>query len=159
MNFSSPFDAAVFGIMGLFILFNSLMAAWLLVLWCIAKMDYQRAVVWGVRIGLLMLLAASAEGFRIVLQGSHTVGAADGGPGLPFVNWSTEHGDLRVAHFFGLHALQLFPIAGFVLAATRLRERTQIGLLAILGALYGAGVFWLFVQAMHGTPFIPARAP
>ena len=43
-------------------------------------------------------------------SGGHTIGAPDGTPGLPLVNWSRTHGDLRIPHFFGLHGLQAIPL-------------------------------------------------
>jgi hypothetical protein len=154
MNYSTPLDGILFGIMGLFIVVNTAMAAWLLALWCAAKTSYPRVTVWAVRLGLLLLLVASAEGVRMVMNGGHTVGAADGGPGLPFVNWSTQHGDLRMAHFFGLHAMQLFPLAGLALAATRWSERIQLALLIAFAAIYSLGVWWLFAEAIHGVPVV-----
>jgi hypothetical protein len=154
MNYTTPLNAVLFAVMGLFILVNTVLAAWLLVVWCRTDAGLSPAVVWGVRLGLLMLLAASVEGVRMVLHGAHTVGAADGGPGLAFVNWSTGHGDLRVAHFFALHALQIFPLVGLALAATKLRVGVQVSGLFGFAAAYAWAVWWMFAEAMRGLPVL-----
>ena len=154
MNFSTPLDGALFGVMGVFILLNTLLAAWLLFAWCRTDAGLPPAVVWGIRLGLLMLLAGSVEGVYMVLHGAHTVGAPDGTPGLEFVNWSTRYGDLRIAHFFALHALQIFPLAGMALAALKVREGPQLAGLFGFVAVYSAAVWWLFAQAMHGVPLV-----
>jgi len=155
MNYTTPLNGALFAVMGLFIVLNTVFAGWLLVLWMRTGAGLESVVVWGIRLGLVMLLAGSIEGLRMVLHGGHTVGAADGSAGLPFVNWSTRYGDLRIAHFFALHALQIFPLAGLALSAIKLREGAQLGTLFAFVAVYSLAVWWLFVEAMRGVPLIP----
>ncbi len=92
-----------------------------------------------------MFIIFSLEGGFMAAQLRHTVGAADGGEGIPFVNWSGAYGDLRVAHFFGLHALQVLPLTGYFLARTNKQ-------LFLVAALYFTWVSIMFLQAMQGIP-------
>jgi hypothetical protein len=155
MNFTTPLDATLFSLMGIFIAINTLFVVWLLVLFCVTPTTWPTAAAWGARLGLLALLAGSIEGVLMVSHGSHTVGAPDGLPGLTFVNWSTTHGDLRVAHFFALHALQLLPLLGYALSRTPIPQKLQITTLVISSACYFAIVWFLFKQAMAARPVIP----
>ena len=154
MNYSTPLNGGLFGVMGLAILVSTVLSAWLLVLWLRTDAGLPPAVVWGVRLGLLMLLAGSIEGVRMVMLNGHTMGADDGGPGLAFVNWSTGHGDLRIAHFFAIHALQIFPLAGMLLAKARWPGGVQVAVLVLFAATYSAGDCWLFAEAMKGLPLM-----
>ena len=74
----------------------------------------------------------------MVANNAHTVPGPDGGPGLPFVNWSTAHGDLRIAHFVGLHAMQALPIFGF-------RGRSRPAAWPPRNLVIAAGILWLAV--------------
>ena len=154
MNYSTPLDARIFMAMGLGAVVSTLAVASVLVLVFVGQPRWPAPVTWGVGLGLLMFVAGSTEGTLMVTHGGHTVGAADGGHGLPFVNWSTAFGDLRIAHFFALHSLQAFPLMGWLLSRSTLNERLQVG--AVLGGsvLYTLAVWWLFREAMSGKPLI-----
>lgn len=145
-NNDSPADAALFGIMGLFIVVNTAMAAWTLYLYRKPSHSLTPAVLWGIRLGLILFLLTSAEGFLLVANRAHTVGAPDGGPGLPFLNWSTRFGDLRVAHFAGMHGLQILPLLGLWFSTRIVRAAF---------ALMAAAVVLLTVQALNRMPFLP----
>ena len=145
-NIQSPFDAAIFSIMGTTILLNTIA---MVVFLAIIRRDTppQRAgYIWGIRLGVLIFLLASAEGTVIITNNAHTVGAPDGGPGLPFVNWSTAHGDLRVAHFFGMHAMQILPLIGFLARSRNLVIATSI--------LWVAAMSGLLLMALNGQPIL-----
>lgn len=157
MNVTTLFDGLTYAAMGLFIALNTVLLTVLLGLFFVGKTRLPATEVWGIRLGLAMMLAGSYEGVRMVVNRGHTVGAPDGGAGLPFVNWSTAHGDLRVAHFFALHALQLLWLTGFLLARTPLRPRLATGLLWVFAVLYGSGVWVLFVRAMAGSSVMALR--
>ena len=171
MNVTTLTDGLLFAMMGLFIALNTVLVGCVLFLWLLTKKNVNAAVVWGVGLGLAFQLAAAAEGVRIVMNSGHVVGpidavaghqmdqhvALDAGPGLPFLNWSTLHGDLRVAHFFALHALQILPFIALWLAGTRLRSQVQVATICIVALVYSIGVWWTFSRAMYGLPFVSVR--
>lgn len=98
-----------------------------------------------------------AEGRRtkhMTVSGAHTVGAPDGGPGLPGTGWSLEHGDVRVAHFVGLHALQAMLLALLLVSRPAWREPTRARLMAVAAASYAALFATLLWQALRGQPLI-----
>jgi hypothetical protein len=172
-NQATPFDAAVFNTMG------SLIAGlWLLnaiVAFLLARRRFAATpIVWAVRLGLIAGLLGMAVAVLMTLPtpeqdamdaatgsssivGAHSVGVEDGGPGLPVVGWSTEGGDLRVAHFVGLHALQILPLLG--LALTRfgppwlpMRDRSR--LVGVAAAFWIALILLLTWQALRGQSLI-----
>src|SRR5690606_5889838 len=94
----------------------------------------------------------------MIVAGAHTVGAADGGPGLPGTGWSTEHGDLRVPHFVGLHAMQVLPLVAVFLGRARIARRTAVGIVFVAAAAYGSLYALLLGQALGGVPLAAAAA-
>lgn len=133
-NVGTPLDATLFSIMGIAIVVQTLSSiAVAVALWRQQFKDH--ALGWALRLGLtitivgattggLMLgptrqqLEDARAGHRMTIVGAHTVGAPDGSPGIPGTGWSTEHGDLRVPHFVGLHAMQALPTLRHIARAT-----------------------------------------
>ena len=151
-NISGPVDGIVFAIMGLAIALNTILVIIILYKYFRSEIDLPITVVWGMRLGLIVFLLGSIQGGYMSAQMGHTVGAIDGGVGLPFSNWSTVAGDLRVAHFLGLHALQLTPIFAFGLERFRVSARTVI---TFAFAFFYVGIFaYTFAEALQGKPLI-----
>lgn len=150
-NVKTPLDAMLYGVMGIAIALNTLLAGYLLFLYFRASVDLPQSIVWGMRLGLILFLASSFEGAYMSAQIGHSVGAADGGAGLPMVNWSTKAGDLRVAHFFGMHAFQIVPFFAYTLEKYNVKSAT---LWTFAFALVYLSIFtFLFIQALQGKPF------
>ena len=108
--------------------------------------DIPVAYVWGIRLGILFFIIFSLEGGMMISMMKHTVGAEDGTPGIPILNWSREYGDLRIAHFIGIHSLQVLPLVGFYVA----KSRSQM---IFLAAIYFMLASVVFVQALRGVSF------
>jgi hypothetical protein len=103
--------------------------------------------IWSIRAGLILFFIFSLEGFVMGANLSHTIGASSSGKVIPFLNWSREYGDPRVAHFVGMHALQVLPIAScYILKDIRL----TFGLVI----LYTLMAVYVLIQALYGQPFL-----
>lgn len=163
-NESTPLNAALWQVMGaaVMVLFTGHLVLGVAVLrGRIVDRAARSAVGWGLGLTLLGMAAAipmvaGADTGIEGVAGAHSVGVADGGPGLPLVGWSTTGGDLRIGHFVGLHALQALPILAMLLSrwGGRLDEATRVRLLVVAGTAYGSLTVLLTWQALRGQPLL-----
>jgi len=165
-NLATPFDATVVAVMAALVaavFAATVVAAWLLV----RQPGLPSWLSYGIGGGLLVTLLGMAEAALMVVNtnghpgGGHTDGGPDGGPGLPLLGWSTQHGDLRVAHFVGLHALQLIPLLAWAVHThwPNPADGTVKRLIGLGAVAYAGLVVLLTWQAERGQPLLrPDRA-
>lgn len=142
------------------VMVNTAIVAWMFVLFCLGRVRKEVVdwpVVSAIRNSLVIFLAGNAIGGYMLVRGSHTVGVVNHGPGLPFLNWSTVGGDLRIAHFIALHAIQIVPLFACMLAQMApvppVKQRKRLA--AALAIIVALGVSATFIQAALGHPLLP----
>ncbi|MEM1212787.1 MAG: hypothetical protein AAGI68_10875 [Planctomycetota bacterium] len=83
----------------------------------------------------------------------YPVDADDAANRIPVIGWSLDRGDLRIAHFIGLHALQGLFALGLLLVRTP--PAKAIPLFAVAALAWLTGVLWLATLANGGrSPFV-----
>lgn len=148
-NISTPFTAAMWGFMGLLAGTMVTWTGYIGILFFTKKFPQLPVnYLWGIRLGIILFVVSGFEGYLMGAHNAHTIGAMDGGEGLPVTGWSTKHGDLRIAHFLGMHALQIVPLMAYFFT----KKVWQIVLFAVI---YFAGVTGILLQALAGQPFLP----
>lgn len=165
-NIATPLDAALFATMGL-----SIAVLWVAsVVVCIAlfRQNFPDPLLGrALQLGMLLTVLGSASGVlmvspgrvhdaaqRSIRSGAHTVGASDGGPGLPGTGWSTQHGDLRVPHFLGLHGVQVLPLLALLLVHFGVMQSRGLRLINISAASYLILYVILLRQSMYGESVV-----
>ena len=150
-NLSSAFFIFMYAMMGVGAV--SLTATTLPLAWEIARRpaegsnaDYRLAVVIGL---ILTFVLGTSLGGYMSAQTGHSVGAEAGG--IPLFGWNRAGGDLRISHFFGIHAQQAIPLLGAVVAGAGLRRGKTV--IVAGAAAWVALTLFAFVQAVAGRPF------
>ncbi|ATB33662.1 hypothetical protein [Melittangium boletus] len=168
-NIATAFDVAIYAGMGIVIttLWVTMMV---LTVMLMRTALTDRVLASALRIGAVVAVVGMGLGFFMTMphgeqpmgleagqtpleNGGHSFGGRDGGPGLPLVGWSTTVGDMRPAHFLGLHGMQVLPLLAALLA--RRRSRSEAWSLAVIrasGVAYGGLTLVLALQALRGLP-------
>jgi hypothetical protein len=172
-NVATPLDTALFAVMGAAIVIQTIASVFVAyALWRQTFRD--RAMGCALRAGMTITIIGAASGGLMTsptraqmetlrethamrVSGAHTVGAPDGGPGLPGTGWSLEHGDLRVPHFVGLHAVQVLPLIALALRRRTTRERAA-RMMPAFAVSYAVLFGLLLAQALRGEPVLTPGA-
>ena len=155
-NMATPLDAAIFAAMGGTIAF-AWVASVVMAVALIRQRFANQVLGNALRCGLVLTVLGSASGGMMLRPtrwnpvGAHTVGAPDGGPGMPVTNWSRDHGDLRIPHFVGLHGIQAMPLLGLWLVRAGIAERRALRIVWVAALSYLALYVILLTQAMRAT--------
>jgi hypothetical protein len=153
-NFTTPFYSAMYSLMGTGAVAMVSVCLWMGIV-ILRHHGVHSPYAFAVGVGLVLTFLLGG-GFGGYLGGhmSHWVGGTQSDAnGIWLLKWSRDGGDLRVAHFFGMHAMQLLPMLAALLPGA-LPRRVAIGVVIGMAGVYAAGTTFTFVQALNGTPFI-----
>lgn len=169
-NVSTPVDRTLFIVMGTAIVVQTVTSVAVVVaLWRQRFTD--RPLGWALRLGMALTIAGAMTGAlmtrptatqgaharvgeRMTTAGAHTVGAPDGGPGIPVTGWSREHGDVRVPHFVGLHAIQALALIAVALRPWRRPEGVRVRVVLAAAASYASLFLLLLWEALRGRSLV-----
>ncbi len=134
-NNSTPFDAAVFAIMGISIAMHLPLMLGVLIA-SFTSLKAAASLKWAIRGSMLIFIAAQVFGIFMITMNSHMVAPA---------------GSMKGPHAIALHSLQILPFLAFLLMFTNWTEaqRTRVIVPAISG--YIGLTALVTAQAMNGV--------
>ena len=152
-NRDSVLAIVLYAWMGITILISTVLTGW--IGWLILKGKDAIArpnLRYAVGVGLVVGTALGSLTAIYMSQGTgHWVGGVrnDSGGSL-FFGWSRTGGDLRVAHFIGLHAMQGIPLIGWLVS--------RVSTAAVKSAVTVSAVLWVLVTAATFAQALYERA-
>lgn len=173
-NVSTPLNAVLFTVMGAAIVLQTLVSVSVVVaLW--RQHFAEQSIGWALRLGMTLTVVGALTGplmtqptaeqlaevrasGRMPTVGAHSVGGPDGGPGVPVTGWSREHGDVRVPHFIGLHAIQALALLALGLRRWRAPEAVRVRAVLTAAASYASLFLLLVWGALRGQSIVAPDA-
>lgn len=173
-NVSTPLDRVLFVVMGAAILLQTFVSVGVAVaLW--RQRFAHRALGWALRLGMTLTIAGALTGplmtvptdaqlanaragGPMTIVGAHSVGGVDGGAGVPVTGWSRVHGDVRVPHFIGLHAVQVLALIAIGLRRWRRPEAVRVRVVLAAAASYASLFLLLLWEALRGKSVVAPDA-
>lgn len=127
---TGPFNAAVFGLMGVAVTFIAA-AVLLATVWAFTRLEAPPALTLGIRAGLVLLLASQALGGQMIAHGLEQVAGETGREPNVF----GAAGQLKVPHMVTIHAAQVLPGVAWLLGLGGVapRRATRITAVAVAG--------------------------
>ena len=151
-NYTTPFDVAVFAMMGIMIAIFGLICL-VITGMVLFTMNGSSSMVWAIRLGLLILALSQFIGYMIVQNGTAQAFSESG----QYIRDVTETastfgaaGNIKVPHAITLHALQVLPILAWLLLFSTWRERQRLLAVLIAGAGYIGLVAVTLIQTFSG---------
>ncbi len=173
-NAATTLDRTLFFTMGGAILLQTVISVAVAVaLWRQRFAD--QALGWALRLGMMLTIGGAMTGSLMTrptdaqladlragkpmtILGAHSVGGVDGGPGVPVTGWSRVHGDVRVPHFIGLHAIQVLALIAVALRRWRRPESVRVKVVLAAAASYAALFLLLLWEALRGKSIVAPDA-
>lgn len=121
-NISTTFDATVFSIMGAVIGFNAVLIGIHFVMFTFIERGgelFRAAIIWG----MILFLMGNFTGYLMIQNVGAVAGEFNSEAGWFITNWMPSAGDFRIAHFLGMHAIQLLPALAFTLYKVEIDQR------------------------------------
>ena len=153
-NLTTPFYSVMYSLMGAGAVMLVTVCLWMGVV-ILREHGTRDPFVLAVGVGLILtfVLGGGFGGYLGSHMGHWVGGTQSDANGLWLLRWSRDGGDLRVAHFFGMHAMQVLPAIAAMLPAT-LSRRRAIGVVVGAAGVYAIATTFTFVQAVLGVSFI-----
>lgn len=151
-NLTTPFYATMYSLMAIAATLVTIYTAYIAVLFFNSDFpDLPEYYLWSIRLGLIIFVIFSFQGFLMGSTLNHSVGAKNDNSNMFIVGWSKKVGDLRVAHFIGMHALQVLPFISYYI----LKNTT---LTIVVSLLYAALALFTLIQALQSKPLIKSKS-
>jgi hypothetical protein len=152
-NYSTPFDAAVFNIMGTMIVLVEIVIV-LIALWTFFSLKAPPSLAWAIRLGMVLLVVSQIFGNLIIANGIPQVLDFQTGEfiseGVNSAYIFGAAGSMKVPHALTLHAIQVLPLLAFLLLFTNWSESRRLTAVMVAAVGYTGLVIVSAFQTFSG---------